>query len=133
MIEESYEKEFTALIGRRINSVSIDDEKQTIVFTTDKGPVVYSAYGDCCSHSWFEHLTGTDVLAGEIVNKVVNRPMPESNEIDSETIRYYGWTLETSKGRFDIEMRNSSNGYYGGSVHVGETVPNDIKVVTADF
>ena len=34
----------------------------------------------------------------------------------SDVIKHYGYTVTTPMGYFDILFRNSSNGYYGGSL-----------------
>lgn len=109
------------LEGITVKSIEINADKDVIRFNTTDGKQFYaSAVGDCCSTSWFEHVNGVDVLFGRKVNRVVEREMPEESAVDGETVRYYGWTLETDAGRCDFEMRNRSNGYYGGNVNVAE-------------
>ena len=106
------------LKGVAVKSVEINNAKDLIVILSENGDKWYlSATGDCCSSSWFEHIEGIDALIGETINKVVDREMPEGRDDEEhEHLEFYGWTLETAKGRCDIEMRNASNGYYGGDV-----------------
>lgn len=40
---------------------------------------------------------------------------------DDECIKYYGFKITTSKGHIIIDYRNSSNGYYGGSLEWPDT------------
>lgn len=127
MEEIRVQKEWAPVLGRVIKAVRRNDAKDLIELETEQGTVIYlSATGDCCSSSWFEHLAGVDALIGEKVLRVVEREMPgcltdgkDEHGEDHESLQYYGWTLETAKGRCDLEMRNSSNGYYGGSIEIG--------------
>jgi hypothetical protein len=47
------------------------------------------------------------------------------------------WTISTDRGYIDLEVRNSHNGYYGGSVVYDEESDlgtiEDLQAVTADF
>lgn len=109
------------LEGKTIKELVINSEKTTIGFILDNGKTLWAnAVGDCCS---FEHVNGVDALIGQTINKVVEREMPEAEgEHGDEVVQYYGWTFETNKGRCDLEMRNRSNGYYGGWVNVSDKV-----------
>lgn len=118
------------LIGRKIVDIQINDEKDALKFVFESGlPIWLSAVGDCCSSSWFENLSGVEALIGHTINEVLDREMPPDQDNTGgpeygECIRFYGWTFVTGYGRADLEMRNSSNGYYGGSIEVGH-VPLD--------
>lgn len=112
-------KTFNELLGKKIYSVEIDQAHTVLIFMTFSGTFRYFSHVACCSHSWFEHLTGLEAIFDGTVSKIIERKMShplEKNETRGDKIQFYGWTLETEKGRFDIEMRNSSNGYYGGKV-----------------
>jgi hypothetical protein len=47
------------------------------------------------------------------------------------------WTIATDRGYIDLEVRNSHNGYYGGSVVYDEESDlgtiEDLRPVTEDF
>jgi Fe-S cluster biogenesis protein NfuA len=118
---------FDDLIGKRIDAVLMDDEKFKLSFKIGDVFVDYYAAGDCCSSSWFQNFSGIEALLGQVVNEV--------REIESETLddgdkrkgaetdceQVYGFVFTTNRGRADLDMRNDSNGYYGGSVErVGE-------------
>ena len=77
----------------------------------------YKAIGDCCSVTWFEDINNKHALLGhEIIGlKIAQFHETQIDESKDEHIQTYGYTLTTSKGYIDIEYRNSSNGYYGGS------------------
>lgn len=110
---------FQELIGEKIISVHSQESHESIGFLTASGRALkYEAYGDCCSYSWFEHISGLQHLIGGTVTEIRERDMPDSTDKDPEHewLSFYGWAIVTDKGYFDIEMRNSSNGYYGGSV-----------------
>lgn len=117
---------FEVLTGLTIRSALIGNEKETLILTTDSGKKYeFNAVGDCCSNSWFEHMNGVESLIGHAILNVITREIPEdkqtasSHELNDDVISYYGWTIETVAGRFDIEMRNASNGYYGGYIEQG--------------
>src|ERR1035437_2027720 len=124
------------LIGKEIVMVYHNANSDIIAFESAEGDFYcWEADGGCCCRSWFEHLNGLDFLLGQTVNKVIERDMPEGRDDPThDYLRFYGWTLETSLGRTDLEMRNASNGYYGGNIYayVGELNSN-FKLLTEDF
>ena len=133
------------LEGKTVRAILINHEKDLIRLICDGPALFLSATGDCCSRSWFEHMTGVEALIGHAINAVIERPMPgDKEETPDRVIRFYGWTLETSRGRCDIEMRNESNGWYGGDCIVSEKALDQYhgerddessaqKLVTDDF
>jgi hypothetical protein len=131
--------QFESLIGKTVTQVRFSKDKDLIVFETvgeDSLPYNFGfqAEGDCCSSSWFEHINGLSALIGQKVNNVVERNLPDPPESKNyECLQLYGWTLETSLGRFDIEMRNESNGYYGGYITECVTGKNLPPVLNEDF
>ena len=120
--------EWTAMIGKTVSKMDMNAEKNVIRFTLTDGAVINaSAVGDCCSSSWFEHLEGDEALIGHPILRVIDREMPPDDDKTAapeygNLIQFYGWTLETERGRFDIEMRNESNGYYGGSIIISDVI-----------
>ena len=105
------------LIGKVITSVKTNTDNTFISFEfLDGTEVTYIAEGDCYSHSWIAHLNGLDYLIGQTVTSIIERDL---HHLDAETpngdeTKVYGWTVTTSLGYFDLEMRNLSSGYYGG-------------------
>lgn len=115
------------LVGKIIKEMHINAEKNVLRFILDNGDLIYaSAVGDCCSTSWFEDIEYAECLYNNTILKIFEREMPErfrdEKTIDKDFIELYGWTMETQSGRCDIEMRNQSNGYYGGEVIVSDVI-----------
>lgn len=102
------------LVGKTIEEVRLDAEKTTIEFVTDFGSEFYYTEGDCCSSSWIEHISGLSELLGKKVLNTVDLEMESFEEPCYDGISCYGYQLNTETGRCIIEMRNHSNGYYGG-------------------
>jgi hypothetical protein len=110
------------LVGGRLIDVRWSQGDITVV--TDKGTLTMTAYGDCCSSSWFESVEVDPGLEGSVVIKVDQEADPRPDWVETpskveeyeECIQYYFGTIYTDKGRITWEMRNSSNGYYGGSI-----------------
>lgn len=118
-MDDRMKTELDALIGKRISEILINPGKDYLAFIFAWGApdsVQYYADGDCCSQSWIEHINGIEILSSPaLVTDVADRDMPEAEDNDEyNCIRVYGWTIKTDRGYIDIEMRNSSNGYYGG-------------------
>lgn len=119
---EEMEKIF---VGRKVRRVGLNLGKDLLVLELyDSSPVLLSAYGDCCSLSWFEHINGTIFLEGAVIQSVEGVYMshkdagPDQDKDECNYIKVYGYKIRTDKGIFEIEMRNSSNGYYGGNIEV---------------
>jgi hypothetical protein len=106
------------LVGRRVIDVRISPDKTVIAFKFDVSALVIQAVGDCCSESWFEHISGLEYLLAAVVRDI------DVNDDESEVVpvtpgrqeveRAYSYSIYTERGTCQIEMRNSSNGYYGG-------------------
>lgn len=111
------------LLNQVVEHVYVNDDNTLIVFKTqDDKLFAYRAYGDCCSHSWINTLTGLANLLDRPVQKVtLNKELRDEANDNGNVIKYYGVTLETIKGFVDLEYRNSSNGYYGGSLDFDKT------------
>jgi hypothetical protein len=113
----------THLIGETILEVIISDDKDEITFITDKGRLRYLAYGDCCSQSWIETTDPIEDLIGQKIIYTEEHEMDELDELDVEygnVVRVYQDTLKTEKISWNIEYRNESNGFYGGSLELYE-------------
>lgn len=122
------------LLGKRISTVRKSADATALAFDTDAGPVAYAAFGDCCSESWFNHVVGLDCLIGGSVRDVEVLPEAEAEATRQERDIVYGWRIHTDKGTASVEMRNSSNGYYGGSADPDESASEQATVeVREDF
>ncbi len=85
--------------------------------------------GECCSHSWIEHLEIPNDIRGGVISRVVDgdyvptsleekveAALVEPEEANYESIAVYQTNFYTNRGTISLEYRNSSNGYYGGSL-----------------
>lgn len=114
------------LNGLKINSLELSTDKTVLKINTDKGPIYLVAVGDCCSSSWFEHISGTNNVIGGIINDfshldLYSNSFADENPGEYEHIQYYSTVIKTNKGQLELEYRNSSNGYYGGWLTIDET------------
>lgn len=80
----------------------------------------FEVEGDCCSHSWIEHLEMPGDISGATLLSVEDSaPITQDHDEHDETnggdcISVYNTSFKTDKGEIILEYRNSSNGYYGG-------------------
>lgn len=128
------------LIGKTITGIEIDnDEQEYLVFHVKDGdPIAYYADGDCCSHSWFYHVLDGMLLIGNEVLDVEEVEMPEGrwNDEEYELIQFYGYAIKCQIGVCRVEFRNSSNGYYGGSLretHHGNVPKDQLRFLAGDY
>ncbi len=135
-----YTDAINKMLNRKISSVILAPNKATITFAFQDGHAQsFAVEGDCCSHSWIEHLeTPNDLIGAELTGFDENsmdatsdeneNPMIESSYEDHEgkiiktssneyeCLQVYTTIFHTNKGDIVLEYRNSSNGYYGGSL-----------------
>lgn len=133
------------LVGRTITAVRLDQASDAVEFDTDEGVQRYEAEGDCCSSSWIEHMDnpaqilgspvlsvldnemGEDASAHDRDCEVRDKPRPAQRDYDApepkcwcDCVQVYQYVVQTAKGHMALEMRNSSNGYYGGTLYRAE-------------
>lgn len=121
------------LIGRKVISAKINQEKDVIVLETDKGSLFLSWVGSCCSKCFIEHVSGSDELVGSVISEVKhdewknvsNGEFDEDHEYLEPVINSMGTTIKTDKGWVSIETRHSSNGYYSGWINISTQYPLD--------
>ncbi len=124
-----------AMTGKEIASVALANNKERLEFRFADGTGrAFTVSGDCCSSSWIEHLemppdvVGATLLAVEdggsvdaTDNDTLNPVRPpawdgDNNNREHECLQVYSTTFKTTRGDIVLEFRNSSNGYYGGSL-----------------
>lgn len=111
--------ELSCLEGNVVRSVFVSDDQGYLKFLTDKGEFTFAAYGDCCSESWFADIIGINTLFNQeviITEEVSMAHVQQDDRCRQEYDQFYGFKITTNKGVTDIIFRNSSNGYYGGSL-----------------
>lgn len=111
------------LIGKTVVGLKVDSDQSHLVFEhPDGSTTIYETYGDCCSETWFADITGVSALLGQEVLTAEEVELPADIAQDArcrqEEDSFYGVKLTTAKGYIDIVYRNSSNGYYGGSIEI---------------
>lgn len=128
MIESVFDgRKYKWMYNRPLKSVVLDQDKEGITFTfLDDSVETFKVEGDCCSHSWVEHLEVPDDLEGAIILGIEDADMEphDGHECDDpdeynsscghECLQVYHTRFQTDKGAIVLEYRNDSNGYYGG-------------------
>ncbi len=80
-----------------------------------------------------------DILRGAMITGVESKGWTDdrTDENGYDVIQDGFWTIATDRGYIDLEVRNSHNGYYGGSVVYDEESDlgtiEDLRAVTEDF
>lgn len=118
-------EEVSEFIGKTIAEFKFTSRVLEFTFK-DGEPLRLYAKGSCCSSSWFEQISGEEALApGAVVKKIEFiqlKDVIDNREVEDkwDYIQFYGVKFVTNKGYADVDMRNSSNGYYGGYITLGE-------------
>lgn len=125
------------LIGKTITALRVNEYQSILAFDHPDGTsTAYQTYGDCCSETWFADITGVAALIGGTVAEAY---CVEMEAVDDGRTRqgydeFYGVKLRTDKGLADIVYRNSSNGYYGGDIHLHQQpLPENMASITDDW
>lgn len=105
-----------ALVGKTVERLTRREKDLFRFHLTDGTAVTWEAVGDCCSHSWVEHVSGVAFLIGGTVRAVESTNIGEESNEEHECLQKYSYKITTDKGVCEFELRNSSNGYYGGSL-----------------
>jgi hypothetical protein len=139
---------FNVLRGERINGMLLGNDGWTLVFRTVEGRYFrFDTSNDCCNTVWFNHVNGVDVvgkgnsfdlLRGVMVLSVEEKDFErQEDESAYEVVDDAFVTILTDRGYIDIEVRNSHNGYYGGTIFYNEETDlnriEDLKEVFDDF
>ena len=114
------------LVGRLILGIYRNEDSTKLKFETGAAPDVFlSIESGSRSESWVEEILNAELLIGAIVTmcesldlespKIPQYPPSERQEYDKS----YGWAIHGTKGTATVIYRNSSNGYYGGSLDIG--------------
>ncbi len=129
---------FKELENKIITHAFIENGKELLGFNTNEGMFIYCSEGDCCNEVWFEHLSGIEAIGGKVLS-VEAKGWNSIDDCDSNEDVFLDagfWSIKTTKGYIDIEVRNSHNGYYGGNVRLITGVKkkgHTFKFVRDDF
>ena len=114
-----------AIVGMTVVEASMGGEV-LVLSMNDGGAWLLTPEGECCSKSYWApaEFNGIENLIGSPVLRVVNRyestdsvdELSYDGEICGEKfVKVYALELVTAKGSAVFELRNESNGYYGGT------------------
>jgi hypothetical protein len=100
--------------GQQLRAVHFEKGSDVLRIDTDAGTWTLTAYGDCCSESWWEAVEDSGAL-GRRVTEFEAHPEWTADEASKQEVeKVYGFELKTTHGALCFELRNASNGYYGG-------------------
>lgn len=68
---------------------------------------------DCCSHTWIESI---ELPINGLPANVISVDDTSYESSDDGELKKYGLKIKTDKGTIELDYRNESNGYYGGSL-----------------
>lgn len=118
----SASKQLAPLIGAVVREISYTKDCDSFEIRTDRGEMAFQAVGDCCSQSWFQAFDDFEILIGRhissIEERVEERDTTGNMEAQQEETNLYGCVFSCASGSAYLELRNDSNGYYGGSVRL---------------
>jgi hypothetical protein len=103
--------------GKKLHSCLVLGERDVFVLLFEDAFVVFDVEGDCCSRSWIEHLEVPIDLAGSTFLHFDESEPVEVEHPDHDCLKVYKSSFKTNRGEIVLEYRNSSNGYYGGSLN----------------
>lgn len=127
--------DFADVIGKTIESVVLDSAADRVTFKFQDGfERSYGVEGDCCSHSWIEHLEMPNEVSGATIISVedsdgiaydnheckgydyskTDEENTAAGACGHDSLAVYNTKFQTTKGTIVLEYRNDSNGYYGG-------------------
>lgn len=109
---------FREILGERIESVELSADKESLVLHLQNGKdATFTTDGDCCSSTWVEHLTVPGGIKGARITGYKDSGTVDSfNDPYHDVVQVYSTAIITTAGEIIVEYRNSSNGYYGGSL-----------------
>jgi hypothetical protein len=135
------------LVGKIIASVEINAENNILKITEKQNDYYFYTESDCCSETWIEHIStdlteydwennGGTILTSEDKRTVTGHKANCLGNVvgtKQEVDQIYVEELEGTHGSIlTIEYRNSSNGYYGGSLVQIEKPAEDITFRVVD-
>jgi len=128
---------FSCLDGGKIVSMCLDSTKTILTVEFERTELLqlgynsshlvarFEAVGDCCNSVWFESIDGMDTVGTVISteekgwNAINEGELGDDGDFEDQGF----WTIWTTGGMIDVQVRNSHNGYYGGNVRVLDIEP----------
>lgn len=112
-MSERKEAQIEELKGQCLEGFILNDEKTDLFIKTTTEEYILRAEAECCSESWFESIDATATY-GKILEISEIKMDDIASETNEEYTQSYGLEIILTTGYIKIEMRNESNGYYGG-------------------
>lgn len=117
----TYDERSRLILNREIDRVELSTDKTgLIIHFRDGGRAVFQTVSDCCSKTWIEHIEIPEPICCAKIYNASDSGQIQETLSEYECIRVYQTTFKTSKGDLTVEYRNSSNGYYGGTLELIE-------------
>lgn len=123
------------LVGKRIIRIDLEESREAIRFyLSDGSAAIAQCQAECCSHTWIEDIldpeAALDVVldAKDLALPAAIRQEPTKTGFDEDVMAYYGYAIDTTKGRCTLAYRNSSNGAYGGNLMWSTDKPYHMKM-----
>ena len=114
-------------IKENIKSIKIDKYKNDLIksltLNYNSYDIIIFASGDCCSFSWieeysdyykFDYLIDNNIKSIEEIK--IDTELPFSNIQQYDNNHLFAIKFKNTKEIFKFYLRNSSNGYYDGSL-----------------
>lgn len=101
-----------------------------VVLEFDGGiKVQTSAFGDCCSSAFVQHVCYSEALTDATVTKLEPLETMPVEWSASESVGGWGLRIHTTRGICNIECRLEHNGYYSGTIEWAwlDALPIDAK------
>jgi hypothetical protein len=125
------------LKGKTIMRVYQDNEDE--LFFVDSGNKIHKflCSGDCCSESWWREIYNLNEMIGKEITDVLMRSvqLDYSTRQDSDISEVFVIKCDSDYQNTIIEHRNSSNGYYSGTVDhtIVDELPPTAREIVMDF
>ena len=110
-------------VGKTIDNVFINQDLTAFKFIfADATEIFLNTDADCCSETWVEHINNFEYAVGATIEETKTTDLGYAIPTRQECDQLYSATIVCTRNEYprrvelDIEFRNSSNGYYGGSI-----------------
>lgn len=111
------------LKGEYLYGYTLAGDGSCITFHCKSADFVFDAVGDCCSETFIDSVEGPST---GLIDSVESGGECECQEDKYGETKYYRSHLcIQGKGFLDIDYRNESNGYYGGSLELRNIIPHE--------
>lgn len=127
--------QWEALAGMHVTNANYENGVlfMDVLNGSESVELCWSPMGDCCSTSWIEHFEGVENLPGQTILEVWSDYGPrEEDHPEHDCLQVYFYKLRTTAGYVDIDMRNSSNGFYGGWLECSESAEHIARYVSKE-